>query len=114
MKERHYLALPWKQARWAGYTALWIGAVAWVRLGKPLALLRRPYTVESVRGERGGAFTLAVAPDGHPGLRFSPGQFAWVTLFGSPFGDRVFVDGPFGRPGHAVLQASWMSLHIWA
>lgn len=98
LEERHYLALPWKQALWAGYTALWLGAVAWVRLGKPLALLRRPYVVESVRGERGGAFTLAVAPDGHPGMRFSPGQFAWVTLFGSPFGDR---EHPFSFSGSA-------------
>ena len=72
--------------------------MAWVRLGKPLALLRRPYRVESVRGERGGAFTLAVAPDGHPGLRFSPGQFAWVTLFGSPFADR---EHPFSFSGSA-------------
>jgi predicted ferric reductase len=24
-------------------------------------------------------------PDGHPGFRFSPGQFGWLTVFGSPF-----------------------------
>ena len=24
-------------------------------------------------------------PDGHPGFRFSPGQFGWLTLWGSPF-----------------------------
>jgi predicted ferric reductase len=98
LEERHYLALPWKRALWVGYTALWLGAVAWVRLGKPLALLRRPYAVEGVRRERGGAFTLAVVPVGHAGLRFAPGQFAWVTLFGSPFGDR---EHPFSFSGSA-------------
>ncbi len=98
LTERHYLALPWKRNLWAGYTALWLGAVAWVRLGKPLLLLRRPYAVESVRAERGGSFSLAVAPVGHPGIRFSPGQFAWVTLFGSPFGD---TEHPFSFSGSA-------------
>ena len=24
-------------------------------------------------------------PDGHPGFRFTPGQFGWLTLWGSPF-----------------------------
>jgi predicted ferric reductase len=98
LTERHYLALPWKRSLWAGYTALWLGTIAWVRLGKPLRLLRRPYAVEGVRGERGGAFTLTVVPVGHPGLRFSPGQFAWVTLFGSPFGD---TEHPFSFSGSA-------------
>jgi predicted ferric reductase len=98
LTERHYLALPWKRSLWAGYTALWVGTVAWVRLGKPLRLLRRPYAVESVRAERGGAHTLAVTPVGHPGIRFSPGQFAWVTLFGSPFAD---TEHPFSFSGSA-------------
>jgi predicted ferric reductase len=26
-----------------------------------------------------------IEPDGHPGFRFSPGQFAWLTLWANPF-----------------------------
>jgi predicted ferric reductase len=98
LTERHYLGLPWKRGLWTGYTGLWLATVAWVRLGKPLRLLRQPSAVESVRGERGGACTLAVVPVGHAGIRFSPGQFAWVTLFGSPFGDS---EHPFSFSGSA-------------
>src|SRR5262249_55717526 len=43
------------------------------------------YRVADVRKERGDTWTLVMQPDGHPGLRFSPGQFAWLTVWGSPF-----------------------------
>jgi predicted ferric reductase len=41
--------------------------------------------VEEVREERGDASTLILAPLGHPGMRFRPGQFAWITLGNSPY-----------------------------
>ena len=99
LEERNYLALPRERALWVGYTACWLGVAAWFRLGRPLSLLRRPYAVESVRQERGHAFTLSVAPVGHAGLRFSPGQFGWVTLFASPFRDKGH---PFSFSGSAA------------
>ncbi|MHB1360916.1 MAG: ferredoxin reductase family protein [Rhodocyclaceae bacterium] len=48
-------------------------------------MLRRPWQVTAVRPERGNAWTLALAPAGHAGLRFAPGQFGWLTLGDSPF-----------------------------
>ena len=48
-------------------------------------MLRRPYCVTEVRKERGETTTLVMQPEGHSGLRFSPGQFGWLTLWGSPF-----------------------------
>jgi predicted ferric reductase len=38
-----------------------------------------------VRRERGDTSTLVMLPEGHPGLRFEPGQFGWLTVWGSPF-----------------------------
>ena len=80
-----YLVDPWKQALWVGLTLFWIALLIYVRILRPLFMLRRPYRVAAVRRERGDAWTLAMAPDGHSGFRFSPGQFGWLTLWGSPF-----------------------------
>jgi predicted ferric reductase len=63
----------------------WVSLVAWTRLVKPLILLRRPYRVTGVRPEHGGAISLVLDPEGHDGLRFRAGQFAWLTIGGSPF-----------------------------
>src|SRR5271168_3928317 len=80
-----YLVDPWKRALWIGLTIFWIGLLLYVRIVKPLFMLRRPYRVSEVRTERGDTSTLVMQPDGHPGFRFSPGQFGWLTLWGSPF-----------------------------
>ena len=56
-----------------------------MRIVKPLFILRRPYRVSEVRKERGDTWTLVMQPDGHPGFRFRPGQFGWLTVWGSPF-----------------------------
>ena len=80
-----YLANPWKRALWIGLTIFWIALVFHVRIVKPLFMLRRPYRVAEVRRERGDTTTLVMQPDGHPGFGFSPGQFGWLTVWGSPF-----------------------------
>jgi predicted ferric reductase len=80
-----YLTDPWKRALWIGLTIFWIGLLLYVRIVKPLFMLRRPYRVAEVRPERGNSWTLAMQPEGHPGFRFSPGQFGWLTVWGSPF-----------------------------
>jgi predicted ferric reductase len=80
-----YLDDPWKRSLWIGLTILWIGLLLYVRIVKPLFILRRPYRVSEVRKERGDTTTLTMQPDGHAGFRFRPGQFGWLTLMGSPF-----------------------------
>jgi predicted ferric reductase len=80
-----YLGDPWKRALWIVLPILWLGLLFYVRIVKPLFLLRRPYRVAEIRKERGDTWTLVMQPDGHPGLRFRPGQFGWLTLWGSPF-----------------------------
>jgi 3-phenylpropionate/trans-cinnamate dioxygenase ferredoxin reductase subunit len=49
--------------------------------------MRKTYQVEKVIPERGNAWTLVLRPNGHPGMRFEPGQFAWITVWDSPFKD---------------------------
>lgn len=74
-------------------TALWAGLVLWLRIVKPVHLGRRPYKVVDLREERGEAWTIALMPDGWPGIAdFSPGQFAWLNLSRSPF---ALQDHPF-------------------
>jgi predicted ferric reductase len=80
-----YLADPWKRTLWIALTIFWIGLLLYVRIAKPLFMLRRPYRVAEVRRERGDSATLVMQPDGHSGFRFRPGQFGWLTLWGSPF-----------------------------
>jgi predicted ferric reductase len=80
-----YLADPWKRSLWIALTIFWIALVFYVRVVKPLFILRRPYRVQEVRRERGDTTTLVMRPDGHPGFRFRPGQFGWLTVWGSPF-----------------------------
>lgn len=80
-----YLASPWKRALWIGMTIFWIGLLSYVRIIKPLFQLRRPYKIAEVREERGDTRTLVMLPEGHSGFRFRPGQFGWLTIWGSPF-----------------------------
>jgi predicted ferric reductase len=80
-----YLIDPLKRTLWIGMTIFWIGLLLYVRLFKPLFMLRRPYRVAEVRTERGDTTTLVMHPEGHAGFRFKPGQFGWLTLWASPF-----------------------------
>lgn len=81
----YYVQVPWKRVLWTAITLSWLALLVYVRLVKPLLMLRKPYTVVGVRQERGNSWTLRVEPDGHRGLRYLPGQFAWLTVGRSPF-----------------------------
>ncbi len=81
----NYVETPWKRAVWLALSVIWIGLLVYVRVWKPVLMLRRPYRVADVRPERGGAWTLVLQPHGHTGFRFKPGQFAWLTLWNGPY-----------------------------
>ena len=70
---------------WIGLWIFWICLLLYVRIVKPLFILRRPYVVSEVRPERGDSWTLVMRPQRHPGFRFTPGQFGWLTIWGGPF-----------------------------
>jgi predicted ferric reductase len=80
-----YLDVP--SIRWTvlAFAAVGVGAVFYLRLGRPFAARARPYRIEGIRQERGAATTLTLVPAGHPGLSFTPGQFAWIKLADAPY-----------------------------
>jgi predicted ferric reductase len=54
------------------------------RFFRPWRLRRRPWRVVEVEERRADCTRLVLAADGHAGLRFRAGQFAWLTLGDSP------------------------------
>lgn len=85
LRVNHYVSAPWKQAFWAMMTGGAMLLLLHVRVLKPLRLLRRPYRVVEVRREAEACWTVVLEPDGHAGIGFKPGQFAWLTIGVSPF-----------------------------
>lgn len=59
---------------------------------RPWRAHRRSYVVDQVVPVAGDAHTLVVRAHGHGGLRFRPGQFAWMKIGSSSF---VFEEHPF-------------------
>ena len=87
-----YVDLPWKRLLWAAMTLAVVCLLLYVRFVVPLRLLRLPWVVDEVVGERGRPWTLVLRPAGHPGMKFLPGQFAWLRIGRSPF---AIEDHPF-------------------
>jgi predicted ferric reductase len=81
----HYVNEGWKQAVFIGMSLGAAFLLVDARLLRPWRMRRRPYRVREVRPERGGARTLTLEPEGHDGMVFRPGQFAWITLQETPF-----------------------------
>lgn len=95
----YHVETPWKQALWIGLPLSWMALLVYVRLVKPLLLLRHPYEVREVHQERGDSYTLLLQPVGHAGFRFKPGQFAWLTLWNSPY---AITEHPFSFSSSAA------------
>jgi predicted ferric reductase len=85
----------------AALAAIGLLAVLDLRVLRPRRLAGRPYLVERVVPERGGAVTLKLRAEGHRGRPFRPGQFAWLKLADAP---HALAEHPFsysssaGRP----------------
>jgi 3-phenylpropionate/trans-cinnamate dioxygenase ferredoxin reductase subunit len=60
------------------------GAVLYLRVARPRRLAARPYVVERVQLERGGAASVQLRAEGHAGTAFEPGQFAWIKPADAP------------------------------
>lgn len=81
----NYIAAPIRHNLWTGYTLFWLFLLIYVRVIKPWRMTKKPYRVVEVRQEHGNTRTLVVAAEGHAGMCFMPGQFAWLTLRKSPW-----------------------------
>jgi predicted ferric reductase len=79
-----------------------LGALAHRWLWRPLRSRRNRYVVDEVRRESPTAVTLVLHAAGHQGVRFRPGQFAWLKIGTSPF---VFEEHPFTIASAATQPA---------
>ena len=80
-----YLDTPWKEVLHHTISLFMLFLFGYLRLVKPAMQRRHAYRVAEVRPERGSTWSLALEPVGHEGLRFAPGQFAWIKLGSSPY-----------------------------
>ena len=99
----YYVDSIWKQVLWTIMTAAFLWLLVWVRVLRPLQIRRRPWRVERVTPERDRTTVLTLAPSGHDGLRFEPGQFAWITVGRSPFS---VTSHPFSFCSSAEMKGS--------
>ncbi|WP_344109913.1 ferredoxin reductase family protein [Kribbella alba] len=80
-------------AAWFILTGLLLVGLAvrrWIWL--PMRSRKHSYVVEEVRQVPGDGVTLAIRADGHGGVPFDAGQFAWLKIGSTPF---VFEEHPF-------------------
>jgi len=80
-----YVNTAWKQVFWIVSSLLLVSLVAYLRLVKPAAQRKKPWRVVDVRDEGGETYALTIEPVGHEGMRFEPGQFAWIKMAESPY-----------------------------
>jgi predicted ferric reductase len=106
---QYYTASPWKRVLWRVFALSWIAVVCYVRVLRPWLLVRRPYRVSDIAQERGDAWSLALEPRGHQGFSFQPGQFAWLTLGGSPF---LMKEHPFSFSSSPMLPGGRVEFTI--
>lgn len=70
---------------WIVLFALAVLTLAVVYLFAPLMQGRRPWTVRSVRRIGLKTWELTLEPEGHGGMAYKAGQFAWLNVGNSPF-----------------------------
>lgn len=90
-KVNYYMSLTYQKVIWLTLTGLWLLIILYIRVIRPIGMLKRPYKVVRVVEERGQCWSLYLEPDGHEGFEYTAGQFAWITTE-SPF---IFRENPF-------------------
>lgn len=90
-KVNYYMALTSQKVIWLVLAGIWLAILIYMRLVRPILMLKRPYRVTDLIEERGSSWSLNLEPVGHPGMDFEAGQFAWMTVE-SPF---IFRENPF-------------------
>jgi predicted ferric reductase len=81
----YYLANPWKQVVWLSMGSASMVSILYVRALKPLRVRRYPYRLVDVSPAASRTWTLTLEPEHGEVLEFRAGQFAFLTLAGTPF-----------------------------
>jgi predicted ferric reductase len=87
----YYMSLTYQRVLWLVLTVIWVAVILYMRVARPIIMIKKPYVVDHVKEELGQCWSLYVRPDGHKGFRFQAGQFAWISVE-SPF---IFRENPF-------------------
>jgi len=87
----YYMSLTYQRVLWLALTGIWVAVLLYIRLARPIIMLKKPYIVDHVQEELGQTWSLYVRPEGHEGFAYQSGQFAWITTE-SPF---IFRENPF-------------------
>lgn len=90
-KVNHYLSLTYQRVIWLVLTGIWVAIIVYMRIVRPILMLQKPYKVDRIVEERGQSWSVYLKPQGHSGMAFEAGQFAWITKE-SPF---IFRENPF-------------------
>jgi predicted ferric reductase len=83
-----YSAVPWLMAYWAFLLAIALGSLFAIYLVRPWRLTRRPWRIAALERVGDRLWALTLEPDGHAGLAYRAGQFAWLRLNCSAFSVR--------------------------
>jgi len=70
---------------WIAMASVALVSMVFVYLVRPLTQVRRPWTVASVTPLALKTWQLALEPEGHDGLNYRAGQFAWLNVGNSVF-----------------------------
>jgi len=90
-KVNYYMSLTYQRVLWLVLTGFWTAIILYIRVVRPIIMIKKPYKVARLEEERGQCWSLYLEPDGHEGMDFEAGQFAWITIE-SPF---IFRENPF-------------------
>jgi len=70
---------------WASLLGIAVLSLFWVYVIKPIWKRAHLWRVSRVRSLADRTWELRLAPEGHDGLRYAPGQFAWISIGRSAF-----------------------------
>ena len=83
-----YSGAPALMAYWAFMLTMALGSLGAVYLLRPWQLARRPWRIAALERVGDRLWSLTLEPDGHAGLAYRAGQFAWLRLNCSTFSVR--------------------------
>lgn len=75
-----YSADPALAALWWALLSVAVFSLVWVYMIKPATKARHPWVVSDVSPLADRTWELRLTPEGHGGLRYLPGHFAWISI----------------------------------
>lgn len=84
MGAHHTAGLP-TQLMLVGVVGVPLALLVETRLWRPWRLRRRPWRIVEIEERRAESTRLVLRADGHAGMQFRAGQYAWLTVGGTPF-----------------------------